>query len=139
MRSQLDLVRLLADSGVVVTQATLSRDLDELGATKVRGAYAIPAEGAARPSPQGPGRLSRLVGELLVTAEGAGQFTVARTPPGGAHLLASALDRAALPEVMGTIAGDDTVLLVCRSAKAGPAVARRLLDLADSRTAEEKP
>lgn len=135
VRSQLDLVRRLAEAGVVVTQATLSRDLEELGATKVRGAYAVPEEGAVRPAPEGPGRLTRLVGELLVTAEGLGQLAVLRTPPGGAHLLASALDRAALPDVMGTIAGDDTVLLIGRSAKAGPALARRLLDLADTRSA----
>lgn len=134
VRSQAELVRRLADAGVVVTQATLSRDLDELGAIKVRGAYAAPAADTSGGGSQGVVRLARLLGELLVTAEGAGQFAVLRTPPGGANLLASALDHAALPDVMGTLAGDDTVLIICRSTDAGPRLARRLLHLAEART-----
>lgn len=138
IRSQSDFVRRLAEAGVPVTQATLSRDLDEIGATKVRGRYAVASAGNAGGEAQ-VARLGRLVGELLVTAEGSGQFTVIRTPPGGANLLASALDRAALPEVMGTVAGDDTVLIICRSGDAGPRLARRMLNLAESRTPGTPP
>lgn len=135
VRSQADFVHRLAAAGVAVTQATLSRDLDELGATKVHGAYAPARPERPEAGSPGPARLARLLGELLVTAEGSGQFAVARTPPGGANLLASALDRAALPEVMGTVAGDDTVLVICRTSSAGEALARTLLDLAEARAA----
>jgi transcriptional regulator of arginine metabolism len=119
--SQTELGRLLAASGVAVTQATVSRDLDELGAVKVRtpggAAYALPPEGQPRPGTTEAvdARLGRLLEELLVSAEGSGDVVVLRTPPGGAHLLGSALDRAGLPEVAGTVAGDDTVLLVTRT------------------------
>ena len=145
VRSQAELARLLETDGVAVTQATLSRDLDELGAVKVRDAdgdlvYAVPGEGGDRtPRPAGAdtagsvtARLSRLATELLVSIDAAGQMVVLRTPPGGAQLLASALDRADLQGVMGTIAGDDTVLVVTRTAKDGSAVADRLLGLARS-------
>ena len=141
--SQTELGRLLSASGVEVTQATLSRDLDELGAVKVRTSagmtYALPPEGQPRPgtSEAVDARLARMLEELLVSAEATGGLVVLRTPPGGAHLLGSALDRAGLPEVAGTVAGDDTVLLVCRQppAEAGPAdaLAVRLLRLAEGR------
>ena len=142
--SQTELGRLLADSGLSVTQATVSRDLEELGAVKVRTpqgmAYAVPPEGRPR---QGTAeavdaRLGRQLEELLVSAEATGGFVVLRTPPGGAHLLGSALDRAGLPEVAGTVAGDDTLLLITR-APALPdadALAARLLRLAEGRTLE---
>jgi transcriptional regulator of arginine metabolism len=153
VRSQTELARLLAAEGVRVTQATLSRDLEELGATKVRGGdgqlvYTVdpglaPAEAVRLP-------LSRLCEDLLVSAEANGDLVVLRTPPGAAQLFASALDRAALPEIMGTIAGDDTVLVVCRAltapaspgaalgepahpASTGPRLAARLLGLAEGR------
>ena len=127
VRSQTELARLLADDGLVVTQTTLSRDLDELGAVKIRDGdgdlvYAVPAEGGAR--------LSRLAAELLVSADASGQLVVLRTPPGAAQFLASAVDRAALADVMGTIAGDDTVLLIARDPAGGAALAERMLGLA---------
>ncbi|MEX2288825.1 MAG: arginine repressor [Mycobacteriales bacterium] len=139
--SQTELGRLLAASGVAVTQATVSRDLDELGAVKVRTAtgmaYVVPAENAPRggTAEAVDARLARLLEELLVSAEATGPTVVLRTPPGGAHLLASALDRAGLPEVAGTLAGDDTVLLVTRSpaTPACTALAERLLRLAEGR------
>jgi transcriptional regulator of arginine metabolism len=141
--SQPELGRLLAAAGVAVTQATLSRDLDELGAVKVRTpagmTYAVPPEGQPRKgTPEAvDARLARLLEELLIGAEATGQLVVLRTPPGGAQLLGSALDRAGLPEVAGTVAGDDTVLLITRQppAKAGPAdaLAARLLRLAEGR------
>jgi transcriptional regulator of arginine metabolism len=139
--SQTELGRLLAAAGVEVTQATLSRDLDELGAMKVRTAsgmaYALPPEGQPRPGTAEAvdARLARLLEELLVSAEATGGLVVLRTPPGGAHFLASALDRAGLPDIAGTIAGDDTVLLVCRTSAApdptASALADRLLRLAE--------
>jgi transcriptional regulator of arginine metabolism len=142
VRSQTELADRLADAGVTVTQATLSRDLLDLDAVKVRtpdGAlvYAVPAEGGdrtpqvARESSASGARLSRLAGDLLVSADSSGNQVVLRTPPGGAQLLASALDRAGLDGVLGTIAGDDTVLVIGRDPD-GRALARRLLDLAGS-------
>ena len=142
--SQTELGRLLADSGVAVTQATLSRDLDELGAVKARTpagiAYTVPAENAPRggTAEAVDARLGRLLEELLVSAEPTGAMTVLRTPPGGAHLLASALDRAGLPEVAGTVAGDDTILLITRepATPGAAALTDRLLRLAEGRTPE---
>ena len=139
--SQTELGRLLAASGVAVTQATVSRDLDELGAVKVRTAagmaYALPPEGQPRPGTAEAidARLGRLLEELLVSVEATGDLVVLRTPPGGAHLLGSALDRAGLPEVAGTVAGDDTVLLVTRSTASAvcTTLAERLLRLAEGR------
>ena len=141
--SQTQLGRLLAESGVAVTQATLSRDLDELGAVKVRTAagmaYAVPEANAPRggTTEAVDARLARMLEELLVSAEATGDLVVLRTPPGGAHLLGSALDRAGLPEVAGTLAGDDTVLLVLRGgalpSPAAAALAERLLRLAEGR------
>jgi transcriptional regulator of arginine metabolism len=145
--SQTELGRLLAGAGVAVTQATLSRDLEELGAVKVRTAagmaYVVPAENAPRggTAEAVDARLGRLLEELLVSAEATGDTVVLRTPPGGAHLLGSALDRAGLPEVVGTVAGDDTVLLVTRR-PADPvcaALAERLLRLAEGRPFTSDP
>ncbi|WP_121258851.1 arginine repressor [Nocardioides ferulae] len=143
VRSQTELAELLAHSGVRVTQATLSRDLVELDAVKVRAAsgalvYAVPAEGGDR-RPQPPAetaasahRVARLCAELLVSAEATGNLVVLRTPPGAAQFLASAFDKAEFPEVLGTIAGDDTVLVIGRDPRGGDALARRFLALAES-------
>ena len=107
VRSQGELAELLAGDGLRVTQTTLSRDLDELGAVKIRDGggdlvYAVPAEGGD-PTPrlapadgEAAGRLSRLAGELLVSADASANLVVLRTPPGAAQFLASALDRAGL-------------------------------------------
>lgn len=140
VRSQTELADLLAADGVVVTQATLSRDLVELGAVKVRSpeglVYAVPAEGGDRTPRPAVGehalsaRLARLCEDLLVTAEASANLVVVRTPPGAAQFLASAVDHAVLPDVLGCIAGDDTVLLVARDPAGGGAVAARLLALA---------
>ncbi len=136
VRSQSELGRLLAEEGVEVTQATLSRDLDELGAVKLRGpdggapVYALPEDGhPMRASASGVSRLARLLGELLVTTEASGNLVVLRTPPGAAQFLASALDRSALHDVVGTIAGDDTLLVVAREPLAGAELAARLTTL----------
>jgi transcriptional regulator of arginine metabolism len=141
VRSQPELLDLLAEQGMQVTQATLSRDLVELDAVRVRSStgalvYAVPAEGGDR-RPAAPGetaasghRLGRLLGELLVSADASANLVVLRTPPGAAQFLASALDKVEYPEVLGTIAGDDTVLLIGRDPAGGDALARRLLALA---------
>jgi transcriptional regulator of arginine metabolism len=137
VRSQTELARLLAEDGIEVTQATLSRDLDELGAVKLRApdggaaVYVIPEDGSpVRGIRGGTSRLSRLLGELLVHADGAGNLTVLRTPPGAAQFLASAIDRAALLEVVGSIAGDDTVMVVAREPLTGRELAERFAAMA---------
>jgi transcriptional regulator of arginine metabolism len=142
VRSQTELAELLADAGVTVTQATLSRDLVELDAVKVRvpsGAlvYAVPAEGGDRTPRAGTesaaseGRLTRLLGELLTSADASANLALLRTPPGAAQFLASAFDRAGLDDILGTIAGDDTVLVISRRPDGGPALAERFLALAN--------
>jgi transcriptional regulator of arginine metabolism len=119
VRSQTELAELLAADGVQVTQATLSRDLEELRAIKVGGVYLIPEDGtrALRPVEQAQVRLIRLLRELLTGTDHSGNITVLRTPPGAAQYLASAIDRAGLTEIAGTIAGDDTIFIVARSAE----------------------
>ena len=142
IRSQGELADLLADSGLHVTQATLSRDLVELDAVKVRLAsgslvYAVPGEGGdrspvtVRESAASEARLARLCAELLVSADASANLLVLRTPPGAANFLASALDKAELGAVLGTIAGDDTVLVISRDPAGGEALVQRLLDLAN--------
>ena len=144
VRSQGELADLLAGEGFAVTQATLSRDLVELGAVKVRAqhgglVYALPGEGGDRSPVAGVGReqldarLARLSEELLVSAEASANLVVLRTPPGGAQFLASAVDASVVPSVLGTIAGDDTVLVVTREPDGGQAVAERFLALAAGR------
>ena len=142
VKSQTELSDLLSDRGVHVTQATLSRDLVELDAVKVRSGdgslvYAVPGEGGdRRPSPTresgaGQARLARLCAELLVSAEASANLVVLRTPPGAAQFLASAFDKAELHDVLGTIAGDDTVLVIGRDPQGGDALARRFTALAN--------
>src|SRR4029077_4303557 len=141
-------------AGVHVTQATLSRDLDELGIVRLRSGgsliYALPEE------PGGPGshpgapasqsgtrpagsetpydaRLARYLGELMTSAEASANLVVLRTPAGAAQFLASVIDHAALPSVLGTVAGDDTVLLIARDPAGGDALAAGFLSLATRR------
>jgi transcriptional regulator of arginine metabolism len=185
VRSQEELARLLNERGVPVTQATLSRDLEELGAVRVRAAdgslvYALPGEpggpgsppggvpgslpggrpgglagaggpgdgapgeggpaGSGRPAgssgtaavPGGP-RLARVISELLISAEASANMVVLRTPAGAAQFLASVLDHAAWPAILGTVAGDDTVLVISRDPAGGAGIAARLLALAERR------
>jgi transcriptional regulator of arginine metabolism len=141
VRSQGELADLLSQAGVHVTQGTLSRDLVELDAVRVRDSrgvlvYAVPSEGGDR-TPRPPGesanastRLSRLCADLLVSAEGSANLVVLKTPPGAAQFLASALDKAQLAAALGTIAGDDTVVIVSRDPQGGAALADNLLNLA---------
>jgi transcriptional regulator of arginine metabolism len=134
IKSQAELVALLAEVGLTVTQATLSRDLEELGAVKLRGAdgepsvYVMPdeGEGPLRPSVDAPARMVRVLEELLTSAEANGNLVVLRTPPGAAQYVASALDRSGLPDILGTIAGDDTILVIARENDGGEKLAENL-------------
>jgi transcriptional regulator of arginine metabolism len=137
IRSQSELATMLAAEGIETTQATLSRDLDELGAVKLRGAdggapiYVIPEDGSpVRAVEGGTTRLRRLLAELLVSVDSSGNLAVLRTPPGAAQLLASAIDRAALHDIVGSIAGDDTILVVAREHLTGAELGKRLRALA---------
>ncbi len=143
VHSQGELLEHLAQDGLEVTQATLSRDLVELGAVKVREGrtlvYAVPGAGGDRTPRAAVGahelsaRLRRLCEELLVTAEASANLVVVRTPPGAAGYLASAIDHADQGDILGTIAGDDTIMIITVGDRAGEAVASRLLSLAGSR------
>ncbi|MGH9190429.1 MAG: arginine repressor [Acidimicrobiales bacterium] len=131
--SQGQLVELLAAEGVVATQATVSRDLEDLGAVKVRVAggetvYAIPEHAKERVAPED--HLRRVFGEWVVEVGHSANLVVLRTPPGSAHVVGSAIDRAGLADVLGTVAGDDTVLVVASERAGGEKVARRLSALA---------
>lgn len=137
VRNQTELADALAEEGIAVAVATLSRDLDELGAVKLRaadggaGRYVIPEDGSHVPGiPGGTDRLSRLLAELLVSADHSGNMAVLRTPPGAANFLASALDRANLDDVVGTIAGDDTIFVMAREPVRGSDLAERFAGLA---------
>jgi transcriptional regulator of arginine metabolism len=131
--SQAHLVELLAADGVRATQATVSRDLDDLGAIKVRvpggeTVYAIPELPIEQRAPED--HLRRVFGDWVVEVAHSGNLVVLRTPPGSAHVVGSALDRSGLPEVLGTVAGDDTLIVVVAEGVGGAAVARQLSDLA---------
>ncbi len=131
--SQGQLVELLSGDGVVATQATVSRDLEELGAVKVRVSggdtvYAIPELPRDQLAPQD--HLERVLGDWVVEVAHSANLVVLRTPPGSAHVVGSALDRAGLGDVIGTVAGDDTVLVVASERSSGAKVARRLSGMA---------
>jgi transcriptional regulator of arginine metabolism len=173
VRSQEELAERLSQRGVRVTQATLSRDLEELGAVRLRAAdgglvyalpvqaggpgslpgglvYALPGEAVGPGAPpgglaEGPaasgdlpaepsGRLARFAAEMLVSAEASANLVILRTPAGAAQFLASVLDHAAWPSILGTVAGDDTVLVIARDPAGGEDLARALLRLAERRS-----
>ena len=140
VRSQGELLEILSNDGFAVTQATLSRDLVELGAVKVREGktlvYAVPGEGGDRRARVAPGpdevssRLRRQCEDLLVTARVSANLVVVRTPSGAANYLASALDHADQTDILGTIAGDDTIMIITGGEPQSRALASRLLTLA---------
>lgn len=132
IHSQEELVTLLQRQGFEVTQATVSRDIRELGLAKVPIAsengeifkYVVPSAALSYAS-----RLHRVMSELATTVAGSENLIVIHTPPGSAMMLASAIDEAAWSEVLGTVGGDDTVLVVVRSLREMPVVKQRFLDL----------
>lgn len=133
VHNQARLVELLADEGVDATQATVSRDLEDLGAIKVRvpgseSVYAVPDLPAEQVAPED--HLRRVFGEWVVEVAHSANLVVLRTPPGSAHVVASALDRAGVTGVMGTVAGDDTLIVVVEEAVGGAAMADTLAALA---------
>jgi transcriptional regulator of arginine metabolism len=127
--SQTHLVELLATDGVEATQATVSRDLEEIGAVKVRVAggetvYAVPELPKDRMVPEE--QLRRVLADWVVEIAHSGNLVVLRTPPGSAHVVASALDRAGLAGALGTVAGDDTLLVIASEKVGGERLAKRL-------------
>ena len=131
IHSQEELARLLAARGLEATQATISRDIRELGLLKVplkgNGAHFKYVEPGAQPAYAS--RLHRIVAELVQSVAGGGNLVVLRTPPGSGMLVASAVDEAGWPEIIGTIGGDDTVLVILADAKQRPIVEQRFNDL----------
>ena len=131
--NQPQLVELLAARGIAATQATVSRDLEDLGAVKVRvpggdTVYAIPEYEPSRIAPED--QLRRVMGEWVAEVRCSGDLVVLRTPPGCAHVVASALDRSGIGGLLGTVAGDDTLLCVAEESMGGKALTARLSDLA---------
>jgi len=126
LSSQEELADRLGSLGYAVTQATISRDLEQLGAVKVRRggqlSYALP--GQVRDSP-GP-RLAAVFRDWVRSVEPAGNLVVIKTPPGSAHLVGVVLDQSELPEIVGTICGDDTIFVACRAAKDASALSSKL-------------
>lgn len=141
VHSQQELLELLQTQGFSVTQATLSRDLEALGATKPSdpdgsGAhYIVPSESNTSLRAQGSRQaLMRALHELLLSAEYSQVMVVVRTPPGGAQFLAGHLDRSGCFDTLGTVAGDDTIFLVARSEIEAKKICNDLVALAESGT-----
>jgi transcriptional regulator of arginine metabolism len=131
--NQAQLVGLLAEEGIEATQTTVSRDLEEIGAIKVRvpggeTVYALPELPVHQVAPED--HLRRVLGEWVVEVAHSGNLVVLRTPPGCAHVVGSALDRSGFDGVIGTVAGDDTVLVVTAGDVGGAVIATRLSELA---------
>jgi transcriptional regulator of arginine metabolism len=126
LASQEEVAERLAALGYAVTQATVSRDLEQIGAVKVRRgkhlAYAIPDAVA----PASSGRLNSVFRDWVRSIEPAGNLVVIKTPPGSAHLVGVVLDQGDFPEIVGTICGDDTIFVACRSAGDGKLLTRKL-------------
>jgi transcriptional regulator of arginine metabolism len=129
--SQEELRKLLRQRGWDVTQATLSRDLRELGVARVstpEGArYTLAAGGPL--TDENP-VLEAVLPPLFRTVDGVGELLVIRTVPGGAQPIARAIDAESWPDILGTLAGDDTILLICRSSTARDRLVRRIKTLA---------
>ena len=130
IHSQEDLVQALKKAGYPVTQATASRDIEEIGAVRIRNQKGEMVYAISDDSDSSMARSMPLPQELILSVDSSGNLAVVRTPPGGAQLLASSLDHSGIKEIIGTIAGDDTVLVVSKSATGGGALARELMAFA---------
>lgn len=131
--SQAQLVELLSADGIVATQATVSRDLEELGAIKVRvsggeSVYAVPELPKDQAAPED--HLRRVMADWVVEVSYSSVIVLLRTPPGCAHVVASALDRSQMREILGTVGGDDTVLVIAHESLGGEKVANLLRSMA---------
>ena len=126
LASQEEVAEQLSRLGFDVTQATVSRDLEQIGAVKVRRSghlsYALPGEVQAAPEP----RLAALLRDFARSVETAGNLVVVKTPPGSAHLIGVALDQSRLDEIVGTICGDDTIFVACKSTNLASELADKL-------------
>lgn len=132
--NQARIVELLAADGIDATQATVSRDLDEMGAVKGRlpggeVAYVIPAQPQDQVAPAE--HLARVCRDWVAAIDASANLVVVRTPPGSAHVVGSAIDRAGWTNVLGTVAGDDTLLVIAAEGVTGAAIADQLRDLAN--------
>ncbi len=139
--SQAELVALLRDEGFAATQATVSRDLVELGAVKLRGPDGVRALSLSAPAPPASSteHLRRVLSEWVVDVVSSGNLVVVRTPPGCAHVVASALDRGALRAAIGTVAGDDTIFVAVDEAVGAKGLAAELRTLAGLAAAPTAP
>jgi transcriptional regulator of arginine metabolism len=126
VHSQRQLVSLLENEGHPVTQATVSRDLDAIGAVKDRGAGTYRLEPEVTPAGQDAAAVARALADFVESIAVSDNLVVLHTPPGAAHLVASAIDRSVIPGVLGTVAGDDTLIVVADDGVGGPAVRERL-------------
>lgn len=136
VHSQGELALRLESQGIHVTQATLSRDLVDIGAVKVRtpsGQHAYATGDSLEANEDTEQRLTRLCGELLFSADGSANLAVLRTPSGAAQYFASAIDGHDDADIIGTVAGDDTVMVISREANGGLALAQKFLDRATGR------
>jgi transcriptional regulator of arginine metabolism len=127
VHSQSDLVKLLKKAGFVVTQATASRDLEEVGAVRSRNASGELIYQLDSSSDDAISKSMPLPSDLILSVEPSGNLAVVRTPPGGAQFLASALDNSGIKTIIGTIAGDDTVLVISKKSNGGADLAKELL------------
>jgi transcriptional regulator of arginine metabolism len=126
IHSQSDLVKELKKAGFAVTQATASRDLEEIGAVRGRSHSGESIYKLSENDEETISRTFPIPADLIISVEASGNLVVVRTPPGGAQLLASSLDHSGISEIIGTIAGDDTVLVVSRKASGGAQLAKEL-------------
>ncbi len=138
IHSQSDLVKQLKKAGFVVTQATASRDLEEIGAVRGRSNSGESTYKISDSDDESISRTMPLPSNLIISVEASGNLAVVRTPPGGAQLLASSLDHSGITEIIGTIAGDDTVLVVSRKASGGAQLAKELLAFGGSKKRGKK-
>ena len=136
--SQSDLVKELKKAGFPVTQATASRDLEELGAVRGRAVDGQALYTIADSDDDSIARSMPLPSDLILTVEASGNLAVIRTPPGGAQFLASSLDHSGISSIIGTIAGDDTVLVVSRKAAGGAELAKELLSYRSGKSNTKK-